>query len=110
MVKNPELNAKLVNYINNRNKQTAKNSGDPWQPLNRGDYETACEIFRQNNDWKNCLDKAHEKGPELLNKYLNGYIKVTVEAGNFAAAASAYSTYGMPLIPKKYPTYKMLTL
>jgi intraflagellar transport protein 172 len=33
-----------------------------------------------------------------------------VEAGNFAAAAQAYAQYGMPLIPKNYPTYKMLTL
>lgn len=33
-----------------------------------------------------------------------------MEAGNFAAAAQAYAQYGMPLIPKNYPTYKMLTL
>jgi hypothetical protein len=45
-----------------------------------------------------------------LNKYLNSYIKITVEGGNFALAAQAYSQYGMPLIPKNYPTYKMLAL
>ena len=35
---------------------------------------------------------------------------MTVEGGNFAAAAQAYAQYGMPLVPKNYPTYKMLTL
>jgi len=33
-----------------------------------------------------------------------------VEAGKFFDAVSAYSKYGMQLIPKNYPTYKMLTL
>lgn len=56
------------------------------------------------------MDKAQEKGPELLNKYLNNYIKMTVEKYDFGAAAQAYATYGMPLIPKNYSTYKMLTL
>ena len=46
----------------------------------------------------------------MLNKHLNGYIKFTVEGGNFASAAQAYASYGMPLIPKNYSTYKMLTL
>jgi len=35
---------------------------------------------------------------------------VTVEAGKFSEAAEAYSQYGMQLIPKNYPTYKMLSL
>ncbi len=56
------------------------------------------------------MDKAKEKNPELLNRYLNEYIKVAVEAGKFAEAAQAYADYGMQLIPKNYPTYKMLTL
>ncbi len=29
-----------------------------WSALEQGDYETACEIFRQTGDWKNCLEKA----------------------------------------------------
>lgn len=33
-----------------------------------------------------------------------------MEAGKFAEAAQAYADYGMQLIPKNYPTYKMLTL
>jgi len=56
------------------------------------------------------LDKAQEKGPDLLNRFLNEYIKFTVEAGKFSDAVTAYSKYGMQLIPKNYPTYKMLTL
>ena len=67
-------------------------------------------MFREQGDWQNCLAKAQERSPELLNKHLNGYIKFTVEGGNFAAAAQAYATYGMPLIPKNYSTYKMLSL
>lgn len=42
-----------------------------WDALKRGDYETACSIFAQTQDWKNCLDKAQERSPELLNRYLN---------------------------------------
>ena len=110
LIKNPELNAKLSEYIERRNREANKSGRDPWSALKLGDYETACEIFRETGDWKNCLDKAQEKGPQLLNKHLNGYIKITVEGGNFAAAAQAYATYGMALIPKNYPTYKMLTL
>jgi len=53
------------------------------------------------------LDKAKEKNPELLNRYLNEYIKVAVEAGKFAEAAQAYADYGMQLIPKNYPTYNI---
>jgi len=41
---------------------------------------------------------------------MNGYIKWTIEAGNFLAAAEAYAHYGMPLIPQDYPKYKILTL
>ena len=37
-------------------------------------------------------------------------MKITVEAGNFAAAAQAYADYGMLLIPKNFPTYKMLAM
>jgi hypothetical protein len=46
----------------------------------------------------------------LLNRYLNEYIKITVEAGNFAAAAQAYSDFGMQLNPKNFPTYKMISM
>ena len=56
------------------------------------------------------MDKARDKSPELLNKYLNEYIKIAVEGGKFSDAAQAYADYGMQLIPKNYPTYKMLTL
>jgi hypothetical protein len=35
---------------------------------------------------------------------------MTVESGNFAAAALAYADYGMQLIPKNFPTYKMLSM
>jgi hypothetical protein len=100
----------LNDYIERKQRDINKSDKNPWNALKQGDYETACEIFRETNDWKNCLDKANEKGPELLNKYLNSYIKITVEAGNFPAAATAYAQYGMQLIPKNYPTYKMLTL
>lgn len=41
---------------------------------------------------------------------MNEYIKFTVEGGKFADAAQAYADYGMQLIPKNYPTYKMLTI
>jgi intraflagellar transport protein 172 len=78
--------------------------------LKQGDYETACEIFKETNDWKNCLDKAREKSSELLNRYLNEYIKITVEGGNFAAASQAYADYGMQLNPKNFPTYKMISM
>lgn len=46
----------------------------------------------------------------MLNRYLNEYIKITVEGGNFAAAAQAYADYGMHLIPKNFPTYKMISM
>ncbi len=46
----------------------------------------------------------------MLNRYLNEYIKITVEAGNFAAAAQAYSDFGMQLNPKNFPTYKMISM
>jgi hypothetical protein len=110
MIKNSETNSKLNDYIDRKQRESNKNDKNAWSALKQGDYETACEIFKEQNDWKNCLDKAQEKGPELLNKYINSYIKITVEAGNFAAAAQAYSQYGMALIPKNYPTYKMLAL
>jgi len=45
-----------------------------------------------------------------LNRYLNEYIKLTVEGGNFAAAAQAYADYGMHLMPKNFPTYKMIAM
>lgn len=45
-----------------------------------------------------------------MNRYLNEYIKLTVEGGNFAAAAQAYADYGMHLIPKNFPTYKMIAM
>ena len=41
---------------------------------------------------------------------MNDYIKITVEGGNFAAAAQAYSDYGMQLNAKNFPTYKMLSM
>lgn len=98
-----------MDYVDRKRKDTIITSRDPWAALKQGDIETACDIFREMGDWQNCLDKARER-PELLNKHLNGYIKFTVEGGNFAAAAQAYATYGMPLIPKNYATYKMLAL
>ena len=110
MIKNAELNEKLMDYINRKQRDTNKTAMDPWGALDQGDYETACDIFRQQGDWKNCLDKSREKGPELLNRYLNEYIKVTVEGGKFAEAAQAYADFGMQLIPKNYPTYKMLAM
>jgi hypothetical protein len=96
-----------MDYIHRKD---IRGNRDPWNAVKLGDIETACELFREAGDWQNCLDKAQEKNPELLNKHLNAYIKFTVEGGNFAAAAQAYATYGMPLIPKNYATYKMLTL
>ncbi len=45
-----------------------------------------------------------------MNRYLNEYIKLTVEGGNFAAAAQAYADYGMHLMPKNFPTYKMIAM
>lgn len=110
MIKNAELNEKLMDYINRKQRDTNKTAMDPWGALDQGDYETACEIFKQQGDWKNCLDKAREKGPELLNRHLNEYIKVTVEGGKFSEAAQAYADFGMQLIPKNYPTYKMLSM
>ena len=61
MIKNAELNSKLNDYINKKQRDTHKNEGNAWSALEQGDYETACEIFKQNGDWKNCLDKAREK-------------------------------------------------
>lgn len=109
LIKNPELNNKLVSYIDRKQTDPSKMQ-DPWKLIELGKYEEGCAAFKESGDWKNCLDKAQEKGPELLNKFMNMYVKVTVEGGNFAAAAQAYATYGMPLIPKNYSTYKMLTL
>jgi intraflagellar transport protein 172 len=110
MIKNAELNAKLTDYIDRKQRETNKSDKNPWNALKQGDYETACEIFKETNDWKNCLDKAREKSPELLNRYLNEYIKITVEGGNFAAAAQAYADYGMQLNPKNFATYKMVSM
>jgi intraflagellar transport protein 172 len=110
MIKNAELNTKLNDYIDHRQREVNKSDKNPWNALKQGDYETACEIFRSTGDWKNCLDKAREKSPELLNKYLNEYIKVTVEGAKFVEAVEAYADYGMQLIPKNYTTYKMLAL
>lgn len=84
MIKNSELNDKLNDYIDRKQRENNRQEQDPWGALKRGDYETACEIFKNLRDWKNCLDKAQERNPELLNKYLNLYIKDTVEAGKFA--------------------------
>lgn len=78
MIKNPDLNGKLNDYISRKETELNKTEMNPWDALKRGDYETACAIFAQTKDWKNCLDRAQEKSPELLNKYLNEYIKVTV--------------------------------
>ena len=99
-----------MDYINRKQRDTNQEKGNAWGALEQGDYETACEIFKQQGDWKNCLDKSKEKSPELLNKYLNEFIKITVEGGKFADAAQAYADYGMQLIPKNYPTYKMLAM
>lgn len=110
MIKSPELNAKLNDYIDKKQREINKSNKDPWESLKQGDVETACEIFKDTGDWKNCLEKAYEKNPELLNKYMNLYVKMTLEAENFAAAAQAYAQYGMQLIPKNYPTYKMIIL
>lgn len=41
---------------------------------------------------------------------MNEYIKITVEAGNFAAAAQSYADYGMAINQKNFPTYKMLAM
>lgn len=84
MIKNPDLNDKLNDYIDRKQRENNRSESDPWGALKQGDYETACEIFKNNGDWKNCLDKSQERGPEFLNKYLNLYIKATVEAGKFA--------------------------
>lgn len=46
----------------------------------------------------------------MLNKYLNDYIKVTLESGKFGDAAQAYAEYGMQLIPKNYPVYRGLAI
>lgn len=58
MIKNADLNAKLTEYINSRETQKDREEGNAWESLKRGDYETACSIFAQNGDWKNCLDKS----------------------------------------------------
>lgn len=46
----------------------------------------------------------------MLNKYLNEYIKVTLESGKFGEASQAYADYGMQLIPKNYPVYRGLAI
>ena len=63
MIKNAELNEKLMEYINRKQRDTNKTAMDPWGALDQGDVETACDIFRQQGDWKNCLDKARDKNP-----------------------------------------------
>ena len=63
VIKNPELNNKLINYIRSKVKGGVVASGDPWKALEVGDYETATDLFRQQGDWTNCLEKAQEKGP-----------------------------------------------
>ena len=110
LVKNKDLNGNLMNYVLKRERETNKDNKDPWACIRNGDYVAGCAIFAETGDWKNCLDKAQEKGPDLLNRFLNEYIRFTVEAGKFSDAVTAYSKYGMQLIPKNYPTYKMLTL
>lgn len=42
LIKNPELNAKLADYIDRRNREANKSGRDPWSALKLGDYETAC--------------------------------------------------------------------
>lgn len=58
VIKNPELNKKLTDYVERKQRDTNKQERNPWNALKMGDYETACEIFKETNDWKNCLDKA----------------------------------------------------
>lgn len=42
MIKNAELNAKLNDYINKKQRDTNKSSMNPWNALEQGDVETAC--------------------------------------------------------------------
>ena len=46
MIKNADINAKLNNYINIKQRDAHKSDKDAWNALKHGDYETACEIFR----------------------------------------------------------------
>ena len=63
LIKNPELNCKLIDYIDRKQREANKTGRDPWSALKQGDYDTACDIFKETGDWKNCLDKAQEKSP-----------------------------------------------
>jgi hypothetical protein len=42
LIKNAELNGKLNEYINKKQRETNKSSGNAWSSLEQGDYETAC--------------------------------------------------------------------
>ncbi len=42
MIKNAELNGKLMDYIERKQKETTKMEKNPWNALKQGDYETAC--------------------------------------------------------------------
>lgn len=42
MIKNAELNAKLTDYIDRKQRDTNKSEKNPWNALKQGDYETAC--------------------------------------------------------------------
>lgn len=69
MIKAKDVNTKVMNMISDKERATYKDNKDPWTCLKSGDYNSACEIFAETGDWKNCLEKASEKGPELLNKF-----------------------------------------
>lgn len=42
MIKNADLNAKLNDYIDRKQRDVNKTDKNPWDALKRGDYETAC--------------------------------------------------------------------
>ena len=110
MIKAKDANARIMEMITKKEREMNKDNKDPWTCLKSGDYNAACEIFAETGDWGNCLEKAKEKSPDLLNRFQGEYIKVCLQGSKFQEAIQTYARYGMPLIPKNYQIYKQLTL
>ena len=61
-------------------------------------------------EWKQCLESASKSGPEVLNKYLMRYAKITMESGRFGETISSFAKYGIQANVQNYPIYKTLIL
>jgi intraflagellar transport protein 172 len=84
--------------------------GDAGGVIISGDVQKGLDMLSERGEWQQCFEVARKHGPEVVQKYLMRYAKVTMEQGQFGETIAAFAQNGVPVGQQYYPLYKKLAI